>query len=95
MVLLERNVELRTEFDKEKEESQKYCEKIVNSIKIFVKNKFKTVKKWDNKEAFSAIVRAYTHQHDMNTCNEIFCSALGVKKRNYCNTLSKNLGQTE
>ena len=48
-VLMEQNVELRHELDKEKMRSEKDCEKIVRSIKVFVNDKLQTAKRQDEK----------------------------------------------
>ena len=48
-VLIERNVVLKNELYAEKMRLETDCEKIVNSIKCFVKDKLNTVKRRDKK----------------------------------------------
>ena len=77
-VLIKRNVVLRNELEAEKMRSETDCEKIVKSIKGFVKDKLKTVKRTDEKEALSAIVQACTYQQDVSTCGQTICDTIGV-----------------
>ena len=82
-VLIKQHIVLRNELNVEKMRSETDCEKIVNSIKGFVKDKLKTVKRRDKKEDLSAIIQAYTYQQDVNTYCQSICDTIGVQKRTY------------
>ena len=92
-VLIERNVELNNELNIRKMTSVTDSDRIVSSIKGFVKDKLKTVKRQDEKEALSAIVQACTYQQDVSVSEQSICEAIGVRKRVYQNTISANSGE--
>ena len=68
-------------------------EKIVNSIKDFVKDQLKTAERQDEQEALSSIVQAYIYQQGVSISGKTMYDTIDVWNRIYQDSMSANLDE--